>query len=380
MDRLSVNSLLSFTLIDRYLIQELYKTFLGVTVVLVMIIFANNFVLSLEKIVLGQFSSDALVQLMSFELLEMVNFIIPPAFFFAILISLGRLYRDSEIIAMQASGVGPGTFYKSYLLGAIPVIIVTLLMVLYTLPWAQYSMAQLEANQDRDNTTFAAIEVGKFQEIQGGETVFFAASEGDEPGELRDVFIQNRRNGRLGIISAKEAYQLIDKETAQHFLVLKNGYRYTGEPGQNTYTTSSFYEYGIRIRQLEQKQAKVPVKALPTAELWRSGNPLHRMEMQFRYSIPLAVLALTFLAIPLSRSMPRQGIYGRMLVAFVVYFTFMNLHKVAEKWMEDGDSPLWLGMWWVPFVAVGVALMIETRDRYAYLLTSRAFIKRFKKA
>jgi len=368
------------TLIDRYLIRELYKTFLGVTVVLVLIIFANNFVLSLEKIVLGQFSSDALIQLMSFELLEMVNFIIPPAFFFAILISLGRLYRDSEIIAMQASGVGPQVFYKSYLIGAIPVIILTLLMVLYTLPWAHYSMAQLEASQDRDNTTFASIEVGKFQEIQNGETVFFAASEGDEPGELRDVFIQDRRNGKLGIISAKEAYQLIDQETEQHYLVLKNGYRYTGEPGQNTYTSSSFYEYGIRIRQLEQRQAKVPVKALSTSELFQSDNPLHRMEMQFRYSIPLAVLALTFLAIPLSRSMPRQGIYGRMLVAFLVYFTFMNVHKVAEKWMEDGDSPLWLGMWWVPLVALGVALLIEVRDRYAYLLTSRALVKRFKKA
>ena len=379
MGRLSVNSLLSFTLIDRYLIRELYKTFLGVTVVLVLIIFANNFVLSLEKIVSGQFSSDALMQLMSFELLEMVSFIIPPAFFFAILISLGRLYRDSEIIAMQASGVGPETFYKSYLIGAIQVIIATLLMVLYTLPWAHYSMAQLEANQDHDNTTFAAIEVGKFQEIQNGETVFFAASQGGEPGELRDVFIQDRRNGKLGIISAKEAYQLIDKETEQHYLVLKNGYRYAGEPGQNTYTTSSFYEYGIRIRQLEQKQAKVPVKALPTAELWQSANPLHRMEMQFRYSIPLAVLALTFLAIPLSRSMPRQGIYGRMLVAFVIYFTFMNVHKVAEKWMEDGDSPLWLGMWWVPFVAIGFALLIETHDRSAFLLTPRAVIKRFKK-
>ena len=367
------------TLIDRYLIRELYKTFLGVTVVLVLIIFANNFVLSLEKIVLGQFSSDALIQLMSFELLEMVNFIIPPAFFFAILISLGRLYRDSEIIAMQASGVGPQVFYKSYLIGAIPVIILTLLMVLYTLPWAHYSMAQLEASQDRDNTTFASIEVGKFQEIQNGETVFFAASEGDEPGELRDVFIQDRRNGKLGIISAKEAYQLIDQETEQHYLVLKNGYRYTGEPGQNTYTSSSFYEYGIRIRQLEQRQAKVPVKALSTSELFQSDNPLHRMEMQFRYSIPLAVLALTFLAIPLSRSMPRQGIYGRMLVAFLVYFTFMNVHKVAEKWMEDGDSPLWLGMWWVPLVALGVALLIEVRDRYAYLLTSRALIKRLKK-
>ena len=178
MQRLAVSSFLSFSVIDRYLIREMYKTFLGVTVVLVLIIFANNFVQSLEKIVSGQFSRDALLQLMSFQLLEMISFIIPPAFFFAILISLGRLYRDSEIIAMQASGVGPQTLYRAYVIGALPVIILVLLMVLFTLPWAHYSMAQLEANQDRDNTSFASIEVGKFQEIQSGKTVLFAASEG----------------------------------------------------------------------------------------------------------------------------------------------------------------------------------------------------------
>lgn len=369
---------LTLSILDRYLIKEVFKTFLGVSVVLVLIIFANNFVLSLEKIVSGYFKSDALFQLMGFELLEMTSFIIPPAFFFSILISLGRLYRDSEIIAMQTSGVGPMTLYRAYLLAAVPVIILVSFLVLVSMPWAKYSLAQLEANQDRDNSTFASIEVGKFQELEKGETVFFAASGGDKDGELRDVFIQNRRNGQLGIISAKEAYQMIDQDSGQHYLVLKNGYRFRGQPGQKNFTTSRFYEYGIRIRQIEKKQASVGAKAMPSSEIWLSDNPKHRFEMQFRYSIPMAVLALTLLAVPLSRSMPRQGIYGRLLMAFIVYFSFMNVHKVAQKWMETGDTPIWLGMWWVPFLAIGVAILIEYRDRYAHLFTLHYLMKRVR--
>lgn len=366
-------------IIDRYLIRELYKAFLAVTLILVLIIFANNFVLSLEKIVAGYFSSDVLWALMGFELLEMVGFLVPPSFFFAILISLGRLYRDSEIIALQASGVGPLSIYRAYLLGAVPVVMLTLLLVLFSLPWAKYSMVQLEASQERDDSSIGSIETGRFLELQQGDTVFFAESGGGKKGDIKDIFIQDRRNGKLGIISAKKGYQYIDKNTGDHYLVLKNGYRYTGEPGQNNYTSSQFYEYGIRIRTVEQKQASIPVKAQPTVSLWGSERPAHRTEMQFRLSIPLALLALTFLGIPLSRSLPRQGIYGRLLVAFIVYFSFMNMHKLSHKWMQEGDSPLWLGMWWLPVVAVVIALFIELHDRYDYLFNRKIFSRMVKR-
>lgn len=362
-------------ILDRYLIKELYKTFLGVTVVLTLIIFANNFVLSLEKIVGGYFSSDVLWILMGFELLEMLGFLIPPSFFFAILISLGRLYRDSEIIAMQASGVGPLSLYRSYVIGVIPVMFLVAMLVMYTLPWAKYSLAQLEANQDRDNTHISAIETGKFLELRKGDVVFFAESSGNEPGEIRDVFIQNRRNGRLGIISAEEGYQYIEEATGDHYLVLKNGYRYMGEPGKNTYTTSQFYEYGIRIKRVEEKQANIQSNAKATADLLRSDHLADKTEFQFRLSIPLALFALTFLAVPLSRSMPRQGIYGRLFVAFLVYFSFMNVHKLAEKWMEKGESPVWLGMWWLPLLAILIALLIETRDLYDHKVNARTLLR-----
>ena len=373
------SSLWSFSILDRYLVRGLYKAFFAVTVILVLIIFANNLVLSLEKIVGGYFNSEDLWSLMGFELLEMLGFLIPPSFFFAVLVSLGRLYRDSEIIAMQASGIGPVSLYKACLVGAVPVILLTSFLVMVSLPWAKYSVIQLEANRDLDKSTIGVIETGKFQELQKGETVFFAESLGKEEGEIKNIFIQNRRNGKPGIISAQEGYQYIDKETGDHYLVLKNGFRYTGEPGENTYTSSQFYEYGIRIRRIEQKKADMPVKAQPTAQLWDSDIKEHQIEMQFRLSIPLALLALAFLAVPLSRSLPRQGIYGRLLLAFIVYFSFMNVHKLAKRWLEDGDSPMWLGMWWLPVTAILLALLIELRDRYDYLLNWKTLLSKVRR-
>ncbi|MEJ2214429.1 MAG: LptF/LptG family permease, partial [Gammaproteobacteria bacterium] len=152
------------SIIDRYLIWEVYKTFFAVAVVLVLIIFSNNFVRSLEKIITGQISNDVLWHLLGLDLLQMIGLLLPPAFFFAVLISLGRLYRDSEIIAMQTSGVGPLNLFRAYLLAAVPVIALVSYLVLVTLPWANLSMVELRASQDRDKSTFASIETGKFLE------------------------------------------------------------------------------------------------------------------------------------------------------------------------------------------------------------------------
>lgn len=371
---------MKLTILDRYLIWGLYKTFLAVTVILILIIFANNFVSSLERIVEGYYKSEDLWLMMGLELVEMIGFLIPPSFFFAILISLGRLYRDSEVIAMQASGIGPVSFYRSYLLGVMPVVIVTATLVFQALPWSKTKLSHLKANAGQEVISIGVIETGRFQELRKGDTIFFAESHGRNEGEIKDIFIQNRRNGKLGIISAKEGYQYVDEATGDHYMVLKNGYRYTGEPGQNKYVSSSFHEYGIRIRRLEQKQTNVSVKGTPTSQLWGAKEIAERTELQYRLSIPLALVALTFLGIPLSRSLPRQGIYGRLFLAFIVYFSFMNVHSLAHNWMEEGASPAWLGMWWLPMIAVLLGFIIELRDRYVYLLNWKTFTRMLRQA
>ncbi len=357
-----------FSIIDRYLIKELYKTFLGVTLVLLLILSANNFVMMLEEIVKGYFKSDLLWLLIGLELLRTIGFLMPPAFFFAVLISLGRLYRDSEVIALQASGVGPFAIYRTYLIGAIPVAILAALLVMFSLPWANHAMGQLQASRDNENIEIGFVETGKFLELQNGETTFFSESRGAKDGEIRDIFIQKQHQGKLSIITAEKAYQHVEKQTGDLYLVLKNGYRYTGEPGQKNYTTSHFYEYGIHISKKEQRKKSIAVNAMPTLSLLKSPLLLHRIEMQFRLSIPLAILSLAVLAVPLSRSLPRQGIWGRLVLAFIVYFTFMNVHKLAKDWMEIGVTPPWLGMWWLPLTAVLVAMLIQFYDSHGYLL------------
>jgi lipopolysaccharide export system permease protein len=101
---------------------------------------------------------------------------------------------------------------------------------------------------------------------------------------------------------------------------------------------------------------------MSTAELLASDDIRARAELQDRLSYPLAVIVFTVLALPLSRSLPRQGMYARLITAFLVYFVFINLMEIAGSWMRAGVTPLWLGRWWVHLVMLGVAGWLLARD------------------
>ena len=103
--------------------------------------------------------------------------------------------------------------------------------------------------------------------------------------------------------------------------------------------------------------------------LLASEDPVAKAELQWRIAASLAVLAFAVLAVPLARAQPRKDVYGRVVVALLVYFVFLNLMRAAERWMEMGTTPGWLGLWWVPLMMLGVAAVIQLLD--SHWLTAR---------
>ena len=58
-------------------------------------------------------------------------------------------------------------------------------------------------------------------------------------------------------------------------------------------------------------------------------------------------MVLTLMAVPLSRLRPRQGRYARVGFAIVVYLVYANLCLPAKVWVEKGELPPAIGVWWV---------------------------------
>jgi len=97
-------------------------------------------------------------------------------------------------------------------------------------------------------------------------------------------------------------------------------------------------------------------------ELLGSDAPSDIAQLQFRVSTPLMALVLTLLAVPLSRLRPRQGRYARVGFAIVAYFVYSNLLSAAKVWVDKGDLPPQIGVWWVHLAALALGLYLVARQ------------------
>ena len=341
-------------IIDRLLVREVIKTLLVVLLILLLVLLASHFVKLLGKAAAGSISPDVVLTLLGLQAVKVLGVLLPPAFFFSLLWVLGDMHRAGEMIALQASGMGPLRLYRAVLWPALPLAALALLLTLLGLPWANAQVERIKLAQ-QDKLDIAGIRPGRFNVFDKGRLVVYTGGVSDDGRRLRDLFVQDRQHGRSGVVVAREAYQVVDPASGDRFVILVEGRRYEGEPGRADFRIARFGEYALRLPRLDLGERRLRVGARSTAALWHDPDLAARAELQYRFSVPSAVLVFALLAVPLARTRPRGDVYGRVALAVLVYFVFLNLQRLAERWMELGILPDWLGMWWVSVVMAGVA-------------------------
>jgi lipopolysaccharide export system permease protein len=359
------------SIIDRYLLKEVLKALLAILAVLLLILASNGFIKLLKEVATGDLNTNLLFQVLGLQIISYLSRLMPPAFFFAVLYAVGRLYRDSEMVALQSCGVGGIRLYRSLLLVLLPVALLTGWLSLVVQPWSNQTSAELIAAQEGQAGELAGISAGRFNEYSKGDLVLYVASIDDRERRMRDVFIQQRREGVLSLISAESGFQRVDKASGGRYLVLDDGYRYEGQPGTFDYQVSEFKRYELRIQQRDEAVVQQHRRSLPSLTLFDSPHLSDRAEFQVRVSQVLGLMVFAFLSLPLSRSMPRQGPFGRLVLAFVLYTFYLSLQGLAERWMIEGLTPVWIGLWWVHLSLILVGLLILVPDSRYYRVWRR---------
>ena len=340
-------------IIDRYILWEVIKAFLAIITVLLLILVGSGYMRFLGDVAAGTLGNEVILQLVGIETMRVLGQITPPAFFLAIIVTLGRMYRDSEMTALSASGVGTLRIYRAVLLAALPVTLFVSWLTLDLRPWANAVRLEI-GQQQREQVRFGSQVVGRFNEFSRGDLVFYVEGISSDRERLTNVFVQSRQHGRLGLIAAEEGFKQVDPETGEHFVVLSNGRRYEGRPGSNDFSIGDFEKYSLRLN-LESRGKRSRNDALGSGELWGAKDLKLRSELQYRLMLPLAVVVFTLISVPLSYSLPRGGVYGRIILAILFYLLFVNLLAISGGWMESGVTPAWLGRWWVHLLMLSLA-------------------------
>ncbi|MDX1443675.1 MAG: LPS export ABC transporter permease LptF [Gammaproteobacteria bacterium] len=349
-------------IIDRYLRREAFVGWIGVLGVLLAIILSHRFARFLGDAAAGKLPADWVFTLLGLSVVGFLGTLIPVALFLGLMTAFGRLYRDSEMTAMAACGVGTRQLYRPVTKLALLAVAILCVLSLYAGPWAAKQLLENRAKAEKE-AEIGMFESGRFRTSKNGDVAFYAKTV-NEDGSLEEVFVYRAQDdGEDSTVTARRGEQVTDPETGQRYLILENGERFDGEPGAPGYSRVNFGEHGILIRQSEPDVASQRLDGVPTLELLQSDELSHVAEWQWRISQPVMALLLALLSVPLSRTRPREGRYGRLVIGILIYAVYSNLLGVAQVWVEQGKLTPSIGLWGVhAFVALVLAWQVASLE------------------
>jgi len=355
-------------IVFRYLSREVLVTLSAVSAVLLVIIMSGRFIKYLAQAAQGVLDPGVLFLIMGYRIPGFLQLILPLGLFLGFLLAYGRLYLDSEMTVLSATGVSQQRL-TAYSMA--PALIVALLVGWLSLGLAPQGVASVARilNEQDALTELDTLVPGRFQSLRDGSRVTYSQELSPDRSELRGVFMSEKRfstDGRsergITVLVAESGRQEI-QDDGSRYLILENGYRYDGEPGEADYRAIQYDTYGVLLPKPEVAIEASEREATPTRELLGSSDPRMQAELQWRLSLPLLVFIVTLLAVPLSKVNPRQGRFLKLLPAIFLYMAYLGLLIAARGALDKGRLPAALGLWWVHgiFFAVGMLLLYWER-------------------
>jgi lipopolysaccharide export system permease protein len=318
-------------LFQRALVREFAVTGLLVFVILLSIVVLSQLIRLLGESVNGLLAVDGVLVLMGFATLNYLPVLLSISLFLSVLLVLTRCYRDNEMVVWFCTGIGLTRWIRPVLWYALPVMGTIALLSLVLSPWALTKAEEFKHQLDsRDDVTAATP--GAFRESKQADRVFFIENVDMGRNRVGNIFVQSDQNGKSGIMVAKEGLQ----ETAANgdrFLVLLNGTRYEGTPGQRDFKTVEFERYSMRIETAETRLEAPRLQSYSTLRLLREPNSWNLSELEWRLGLPLSALILALLAIPLAFVNPRAGRSLNLVMAMVIYMIYNNMISLTNAWV-----------------------------------------------
>lgn len=331
-------------LIQRYLYREIVQAWVTVTLVLLLIYVGNYLVRIVDRAATGGIAPDLIVQLLVLQGLVNLPTLMPFGLAVGILLAMGRLYADSEVVAMSAGGIGTRKLTQSVTWLVLGGGALTALLALTVSPHLGVMQEKLLAHA-KGMAELSAIVPGRFQSFAGGNQTVHVERMAGDGRTMENVFVQMLDENRHEILLARRAYRSNPGELADSYVVLEDGYRYAGTPGLTDYVITRFHRHAVRLDRVIGRSWGRRLEAMSTLELWNSDDLRFTSEFQWRVSLPISTVLLGLLAVPMARTTPRQGRYGKLFVASAVFFLYGNLQGIALNMVERGDLPPAIGVW-----------------------------------
>ena len=362
-----------FVIIFRYLLKEVAKTQLAVFLVLMTIFISQKFVRVLGDASEGSIPGHLVMTFIALKVPDLAGFILPLSLFLGVLLAYGRIYADSEMTVLHACGVSEWYVVRVTLVLAFITAIFTGIFTLYLSPLATEYQYQVKEELAADSGLSALVS-GRFQQTGNKDAVVFIHDKDRKNNSFNKVFVaQLPKESSTGasIINSSLVYaktgRVFEDELGSQKLVLGDGIRYHRDIDTNEFHSVEFDKYYIQIQDQEIEKKHRKLSALPTNELFNTPPPelasAYTATIHWRMAFPLICIILIFIAVPLSVVNPRQGKFGKLLPALMMFLGYLLLLTSMRSAIEKGAIPSAIGLWPIHFSALFIGVMLLMKER-----------------
>ena len=342
-------------ILTRYFLRELLTSTFVITGILMLIVISARLVVHLNKAVAGIIPPEAVFYTIAYNSPSFLQLILPLGFYISILLVYGRMHSENEMTVLAATGFGPKQVFRITMAPVAVMMIIIAFLSLYLAPTAADKLDTYLQLQQQESE-FSFITPGRFNALgKSGEKVSYAEKLSTDRKEMQNVFIADGNS----LILAESGRQYVSPTTGSRYLELTSGKRFSGVPGQTKLETMTFDSYAVKIAEESSVAKKARYEAVSTLTLLDKKHRVYKARLHYRIGLFLLIPIIVFIAFPLSHVQPRAGRYGKVMPAIVIYMVYYTTLITARKWMEQGDTPLWMGLWWLHgiFLMIGLALM-----------------------
>ena len=346
-------------LFKRSLLQELIATATGVFLILLGIVTAQRTGYLIQIAANGVLPNDAITTMLGFNLIRFLPMLLSLSLFLAVLLTLSRWYRDSEMVIWFSAGLSINNLIRPVLIFTAPIIALISILSLFITPWATNKVEDYRS-QLKTRDDLAAISPGVFKESSNAERVFFVESFDELGNVVKNIFVQSIQHQKLGIIVAAQGNRLVQKN-GDNFLEMHHGRRYQGVRGTAEFSTTEFEKYALRVEATEAQRDPPSTESKSSRELIQNSNSANIAELQWRLAIPISALILVLLAIPLSALDPRSGRSANFALALVIYVIYNNALSIIQAWIAQEKIGTGIGLWPIHLLFLALTIYMFRR-------------------
>ncbi len=346
------------TIISKYLLKNLVVFFISIFFIIGLIIFGNQFVLTVQESFEHGIPVKELMPIVGFNMLRDLPTILSLSLFLSIIISISQFYKSSEAVVMNSIGIGDKNFIHLLQPVVIFLFVLVFFLTIYAVPWAKEQKSFTE-DETVNASEFSFITEGKFESFKNGEIVFYASEssliDNADEQNMEEIFIYVSKEEGPIVVLASEATKYTDSESKSIYLRLKNGARYEGLPGSENVNILDFDRYDLEIVSGEVQQSLSnfsEIEEKKSIDLLIQGGVLANAEMQWRFSQPISILILSIIGVLLGKTSPRTGKGVNLLIGLAIFMLYNNGLLVAKNSIESGQLNPMIGMWSIHLLLV----------------------------